>query len=193
MTDMPARPRFKRKQYLVSAKFQLKYAGIIVVFMFLTAFFCSYVIYYTSVISLGEKLASVYPQGQLVNIVNKVNLKILISMVLMSPLVIVGGILLSHKIAGPIFRMERFLGSMAKGDFGSRLTLRKGDEMVNLADGINGVCESVKKSIATEKELLNRIASDVGVLRSKTEDTVIVDRLENEIMDLLKEIGRYKI
>ena len=79
MAEDIVRPRFKRKQFIVARRFQLKYAGVILLLMFLTAGFCSYAIYYTTMISFGEKLANVYPQGQLVSIVNSVNFRILAS------------------------------------------------------------------------------------------------------------------
>ena len=82
MADNIGRPRFQRKQFIVARRFQVKYAGIILLLMFITAGFCSYAIYYTSMILFGEKLASVYPQGQLVSIVKTVNMRILISMLM---------------------------------------------------------------------------------------------------------------
>ena len=51
--------RYKRTQYLVAKKFQMKYVGLILVLMLLTALLCSYVVYYTAMIGMGEKLASV--------------------------------------------------------------------------------------------------------------------------------------
>ncbi len=135
-----------RKQYIVSKKFQLKYAGTILLLMFVTAGFCAYAIYYTTMISMGEKLANVYPQGQLVDIVNSVNLKILVSMLIVSPLILALGIFLSHKIAGPVYRIEKTIGKMAQGDFSDRITLRKGDEMKSLADSINKLADSLERS-----------------------------------------------
>ena len=158
---MPNQARYKRKQYIVAPKFQLRYIGLILMLVFLTGILCSYVVYYTSMLLLGDKLANVYPQGRLISIVNTVNLRILFSLVLVTPLVVVIGIYASHKIAGPIYRIEKYLGSMAAGDFSVPLTLRKHDELLSLADGINAVAESVKSSVKREKEHLTR-ASEIG-------------------------------
>ena len=82
-----SRPKFRRRQYIVSARFQLKYTGVILILMFVTAGLSSYVVYYTSMILMGEKLANVYPQGQLVSIVKAVNLRLLASLIFVTPLV----------------------------------------------------------------------------------------------------------
>jgi len=193
MAIIPNKPGFRRKQYIVSAKFQLKYTGIILILMFVTAALSSYVVYYTSMLLMGEKLANVYPQGQLVNIVKTVNLRLLMSLLFVTPIVIVISIYLSHKIAGPIFRMERYLVDMAKGDVSRAITLRKGDELVGLADGMNKVRDSIKSAAIDNKARLRKILDDAVALRGKCQDAAGCERLESEIIELLKEIDRYKV
>jgi len=162
-------PKFRRKQYFVAAKFQTRYIGLILALMFLAVVMCSYVVYYSMMVTMGEKLATVYPQGRLISIVNMVNLRILLVFLMITPFVVIIGIYLSHKIAGPIFRMERFLGRVASGDLSQRLTLRKGDELVNLAEGINKVIESVKASLAKEKDHMQKVCLEAQNLKNAVE------------------------
>lgn len=192
------RPKFKRKQYLVAKKFQLKYVGLILLLMFSTAILCSYVVYYTSMISLGEKLASVYPQGRLVSIVKAVNFRIMLSVLLVTPLVAVIGIFLSHKIAGPIFRMEKFMANMAAGDLSSKIILRQGDELISLADGINKLVENLKLTIGGQKDRVNMISSEVDNLKkavsSKPQEVSgSINRLASEVKGLGEELDKYKL
>ena len=140
-------------------------AGVILLLMFLTAGFCSYAIYYTTMISFGEKLANVYPQGQLVSIVNSVNFRILASILVISPLVGFLGIYLSHKIAGPIYRIEKSISGMAAGDLSSHITLRRGDEMVSLADSVNRLTDSLALSITTEKSHIESALKELYTLK----------------------------
>lgn len=201
MAEIIARPRFKRRQYIVARKFQLKYTSLILLLMFLTAGFCSYAIYYTTMILFGEKLASVYPQGQLVSIVNTVNFRIFLSMVLVSPLVGALGIYLSHKIAGPIYRIEKFLATMVTGDLTARITLRKGDELVSLADSINRLVDSLGLSLAAGKthmesalNELNSLRNEISSLSGKHPELVkVLNRLDDEIRLIGKELDKYKV
>ena len=195
------RPVYKRKQYLVARKFQLKYVGLILLLMFLTATMCSYVVYYTAMILMGEKLANVYPQGRLISIVKLVNFRILLSVILITPLVAVIGIFLSHRIAGPIFRMEKFLYDMASGNLASRITLRQNDELMTLANGINNLAESMSSSISVQKALVNSISDNIGNIKkeidSKSRDISgiagAVNRVDNEIKVIYKELEKYKV
>lgn len=47
----------------------------------------------------------------------------------------------SHKIAGPIYRFEMICHNIIDGKYNDKVVLRKGDEMQNLANLINGVIE----------------------------------------------------
>jgi methyl-accepting chemotaxis protein len=197
---MPQKAAYKRKQYIVAPQFQLRYVGLILMLVFLTGILCAYVVYYTSMILLGDKLANVYPQGRLISTVNMVNMRILLSLILITPLVVVIGIYASHKIAGPIYRIEKYLNGMANGDISMPLTLRKNDELTSLADGINRLAESMKTTIRNEKEHLSRLSTELDNLRrmahSKSSDHAAIERAVNKLTDGLNkataELDKYK-
>lgn len=193
--------KFKRRQYLIAKKFQLKYVGIILLLMFLTAALCSYVVYYTSMLLLGEKLASIYPQGRLVSIVKIVNFRIFLSVALVTPLVALIGIVLSHRIAGPIYRMETFMANLAGGDLSSRIVLRKGDELMLLADAINRLVASLRESVMQKKSHSNKAKAELANLKkalgSRPIDQALADEalrgLNIEISSLGEVLEKYKL
>lgn len=197
----PKTQKYVRRQYLIAKKFQLKYVGIILLLMFLTAALCSYVVYYTSMLLLGEKLANVYPQGRLVHIVKTVNFRILLSLILVSPLVAMIGIFLSHRIAGPIYRMEGFMAGVASGNLTDRIALRSKDELVTLADGINNIVGSLRDAVKNEKSHLDKVSTELAILKKALESKPIdhdqvseaLVRLSNAERDLNKALGRYKL
>lgn len=192
---------YRRTQYFIAKKFQLKYVGMILLLVSLTAVMCSYVTYYTMMLTVGDKLANVYPQGRLISIVNTVNLRILLSMLLVAPLIVAIGIYTSHKIAGPIYRIEKFLRSMADGDLSLSLTLRKNDELISLAGGINRVIDSVKATMKKEKAAIDNISVSMESLRrlgtSKPVDQAALDqaldKLNEEVSVLREEVEKYRI
>jgi len=151
-------------------------------------------------IAFGEKLASIYPQGRLVSAINIINVRIMLSVLLISPLVAVIGIYLSHKIAGPILRMERFMDDIGSGNLTGKLVLRKGDELLVLADGINRLTESIKTTIINQNTALDRLEKELSnmhsIAGSKHPAPGVIDdvasRMDSEILNLRKEISRFK-
>ena len=141
---MPNTP-YKRKQYIVKKGFQLRYVGRIVAVAVLSAVISGYTIYYNAWVQLGGKLAYVYPQGQLSHIFRSVNTSLALNMVFVLMLCIGLGIIFSHRIAGPINRMTRFLESLKDGDYSQRITLRKKDELKDLAEAMNKLAEKLER------------------------------------------------
>ncbi|MBN1353106.1 MAG: hypothetical protein JW994_00355 [Candidatus Omnitrophica bacterium] len=139
---MPKQP-YKRSRYFVRKKFQLRYIGIILGAVLLSAAISGYTIYYSAWTMLGDSLAKVYPQGRLVAIFNYVNIKVAVNLFFVLMLCTGIGILTSHKIAGPIYRMIKFLDGMVAGDYSQRIHLRKGDELQDVADAINRLAEKL--------------------------------------------------
>ncbi len=194
---------YKRTKFLVASKFQLQYVGLILGLMFLTAFLCSYISYYTSLLYLGEKLANVYPQGRLAAIIQNVNMRMLISVLLFSPLVAILALFLSHRIAGPMYRMEKTLFNIAEGDLTPRshLALRKNDEFVPIANGINKVTMTFKATVALENAAIAKLSSDVENLKRLVSSQAdghpaindCISDIDSNLKSLSREIGKYRL
>jgi len=135
---------YKRRRYIVRRHFQLKYVGLILSVVIISALVSGYTIYYNSWTLLGDNLANVYPQGRLVQIFRSVNIRFMINLIFVSMFCIGIGILASHRIAGPVYRMLKFLEHAAKGDYSQRLRLRKGDEFKELAESINKLMDKIE-------------------------------------------------
>lgn len=192
---------FRRTRILISRRFQLRYAVTILLMMVFTAAICSYTVYYTGMIALAERISTVIPQGRLVAMINMVNYRILGNIALLAPVVILLGIYLSHKIAGPIYRMERHINEMAAGNFSSHITLREGDELGGFANKINRLSDSLRITVLNQKVSLDKIALELEMIRSiaacKPGQTPRIDeaveRLDTEVRVLTKEIEKYKV
>ena len=63
---------------------------------------------------------------------------------LLLPLTVAVGILLTFRIAGPVYRLERFCESVAKGERPEDVRLRDGDELVELAQRVNAATASAR-------------------------------------------------
>jgi len=140
-----AKQFLRRKQYIVRKRFQLRYIGLILAVMLFSVIITGYTIYYNSWTLLGDKLANVYPQGRLVSIFKIVNLKLAVSMIFVTLLCTGIGIIASHKIAGPIYRMINFIDDVTAGDYAQRLRLRKNDELNDVADALNRLVDRLEK------------------------------------------------
>jgi HAMP domain-containing protein len=65
-----------------------------------------------------------------------ISLSVLICVIIGSAIVILVTIFISHSIAGPIFKMEKFAESLRRGDLNFPMRLRHGDQMYFLAESL---------------------------------------------------------
>lgn len=72
----------------------------------------------------------------------------------------------SNKIAGPIYRLERSLESIGKGDLGLRIKFRKHDAIDRVAEDINSATENLNTRISTVSSNIKEIKEEAGRLRN---------------------------
>jgi methyl-accepting chemotaxis protein len=74
----------------------------------------------------------------------KISIIILLGLPVVSTLLLLWGLVISHRIAGPVYRLEQELDKISKGDFSLRIRFRKKDELASIARGINKVLDKVQ-------------------------------------------------
>ena len=135
---------FRRKKYLVDRGIQFRFARFVIAFAFFAAALTGVTIFFTVTLLLGEKLAAVYPQGRLMEIFRSVYLAFFMDMLVLAPIMFIGSIVFSHRIAGPLPKIYQTLKDIGSGDFNQHLVLRKHDELKELAATINEMAINLK-------------------------------------------------
>lgn len=169
--------------------------------MVMIAWLSGYTVYYTLFTLMGEKLANVYPQGRLMDIFKTVNTTLLLRIVLIVPFVVMISILITHRIAGPVFSMQRYLGEVAKGNFSSILKLRKRDELKDLAAAINKMTHNLGMIVQENRALVAEISDLLGDLNSElgkpalNKDAVmsIARNADTKIKNLKGRLDQYRV
>ncbi len=65
-------------------------------------------------------------------------------------------VFVSHKIAGPIYRFEKFSEALESGNLSDRIHLRNGDQLIDTADKFNKMAELLEDKIVKAQDLINR-------------------------------------
>lgn len=175
----------RRKKVFVKRKFQVLYVGYIILFMVFAALISGATVFHTLFSILGEKLAGIYPEGRLMAIFGKTMLILGRNLLILTPFIIVIGIFLSHRIAGPIFRIEKVMEEIGNGNFKMRLAIRKSDQLHEMVEAVNKMTELLDTKDTLEKEAARIIAKDLGEIKNQI-DKGTVDK--NSILQRLSEI-----
>ena len=101
-----------------------------------------------------SELAANVPEGgpYLMAVMPELPLEILtVSFGMLLPLTIAVGIMVTFRIAGPIYRFEKFLKQVVSGEQVGPCKLRRGDELEELCELINQATESIRLRNANQK------------------------------------------
>ena len=82
-----------------------------------------------------------------------VNRSLFPKVIILVVVIFIGGILISHRIAGPMYRFAKSAEAISKGDLSVNFFVRKSDEMQDTAMTLGEMVESLRKDIKEVKKL----------------------------------------
>ncbi|MBN2323879.1 MAG: methyl-accepting chemotaxis protein [Spirochaetes bacterium] len=189
--------KYKRRKYVVEGNFQarfiLRFVLIIVGVTLLSTgsiLLLFYLKYHHGGVDPASIIIRVTPEGvsdasSLFSVVFTpliaANLLVLIISVPLS-------LLYSHKIAGPIYRLQQSFDLLLSGEMDFMISLRRRDEFRYLADKMNALIDYMRRNIREVKSSHRVIQEQVGrISRLMQEDIVDTEALK----DSLKELERF--
>ena len=157
-------PVVVRKKYFIKKEFQARF-----IMKFLLIILAGIIISTCILMALSQNtLTSSYHDSRLIikntswAILPAVLYTNLITLGLIVIAAIIVTLFISHKIAGPIFRFEKELENIGHGDLTVKVSLRKKDQVTEIADRINTMTGQLHQKVMGIKIQLDRIKSIAG-------------------------------
>ncbi|MBF0409532.1 MAG: methyl-accepting chemotaxis protein [Candidatus Riflebacteria bacterium] len=184
--------KHKRRTFLIKTGLQLRYMGIIISTMLVVALSVGWIIYFTSWNRISgtpdltiDKLAEIF---------DEVN-GLLIKWIIVFGLVIgILSVFVSHKIAGPVYHLERSAKIVASGDLTHQVKLRHGDELLDLQDAFNSMADSLRTMVGKDREVIARLISSGARLKDtinkKKLDPVEIEQVAQELYSIIDELRK---
>ena len=72
-------------------------------------------------------------------------------------MVILIGLILSNRIAGPIYSIQNYLKDLLRGKYDKRLKLREKDELKDLAESINELAQKLRRDQSDRQEVIDKL------------------------------------
>jgi sensor histidine kinase YesM len=136
--------KYKRRNYLIDKSFQLRYMAMVAIFMVFISIGTGCLIYFTTWITLIEKLGDKAPLDIVFADLNKIILVRIVLLVLASIcLSAIITMFIVHRVAGPLFRVKLTMRQIGKGIIpAGKVKFRTRDELQDLAEAVNeAVCK----------------------------------------------------
>ena len=148
MEEKKAVSRFKRRTIFIKKRLQLRYMALIILSVLSGLLIMAYELTFTLHEVFDHYPVLLQPlYDHFPSLAYSFIYKLLIYLVF----VVLISAILSHKMAGPVYRFEQTCKAIAKGDFSQRIHLRKGDQLMELQDEFNKMMDRVEEEINKKK------------------------------------------
>ncbi len=162
------RPDWRRRPRIVDPALQFKYSIIIALFgAIISLTFCS-LLYFQSYETQRDvvELCGIDAVGHFASRGAAITRYMVTATALVSLFLVVFGIIVTHRVAGPLFVMNGYLKTLGEGQIPTTRPLRKKDELQDFYSSLLAVIEFVRrqttadaKDLATVLERLSPVAS----------------------------------
>lgn len=155
----PSKKTYKRRQFFIKKEFQFRFILRFCLSILFGGILSTCLVLYFS----QGNLTSLFSNSRLVVtdtaffILPAVLYTNLVTIVIISLSMIVVTLFVSHKIAGPLFRLEKDISVIAEGDLTYTVYLRKGDQLKELSADINLMTKSLNNNVIKIKADVERI------------------------------------
>ncbi len=108
---------------------------------------------------------------------------------------------MTHRIAGPMYRFEKYINEIGSGRLCSDLKIRKKDQFQNMAGSLNKMTQDLKLGLIEVSEVSDKLDKLIGQLSDSSNREIllkedikrIVSELKKDKQNLSRALGYFKI
>lgn len=191
------------RQYFIKKEFQSKFIIKFCLIVILGAIISGIILFaYTN-----QRLGNTYLESLNAlkvlndNLISNLIYTSLITVIFISIVTIVITLFASHKIAGPLYRLERSTEAIGNGDFMLETRLRENDEITGVASALNEMAGKLRIKMIDIKKELEEVKDSSADIESAIKDKKLSEkelkkqttRLLNKIKSLNRAISKFTI
>ncbi|MEK6531764.1 MAG: methyl-accepting chemotaxis protein [Deltaproteobacteria bacterium] len=152
---------FRRKKVLIRPSYQIKLALAFFIYLAVYSVILGFVIFFPLYVDIH--IASDMNEAQRIStIVLYLHKRVWAGLFLVSLLAGVHAIYSTHKLVGPMYRFEKMVEAMIKGDLRHRVSIRKGDEFRAMAGLLNRLADSLERSMEDKENMKKEITEGLA-------------------------------
>jgi hypothetical protein len=174
---------YKRSIFIINPKFQFK-LSFLVCFLVLVAT----TIYPITIYELVESFIKIAPEKAEVLAKTRENLFWVLALVQAGVLglIFISMIFVSHKIAGPMYKLKTYLSSVRKSDQFSPVFFRNGDYFLDVADEVNETLSHISSKRNEDFAYLDEINSYIANLSLVVPDDKkpVLHKIQKKLLEI---------
>lgn len=191
------------RQYFIKKEFQSKFIIKFCLIVILGAIISGIILYAYTNQRLGDTYLESLNAIKVLNdnLISNLIYTSLITVIFISIVTIVITLFASHKIAGPLYRLEKSTEAIGNGDFTLETRLRENDEIIGVASALNEMAGKLRIKMIDIKKELEEVKDSSADIESAIKDKKLSEKelkkqttmLLNKIKGLNRAISKFTI
>jgi methyl-accepting chemotaxis protein len=195
---------YKRTIFLINPRFQLKFSLLISVIVFISSLIYPVLIYnlitsYRNNITRNLVKICANEKEEIASISKSVSNQrenliylLIFGQLIFTGLIFIISIFFSLKIAGPIYKTQKYLKKIAQGNGLGKLTFRNEDYFKDLADDFNNTFTNLQNSYNKDVVYLNEVHSYLDKISTKipNENKKALEEINYKIQEIQKRFNK---
>jgi signal transduction histidine kinase len=158
---------YKRSTFLINPSFQLQFSLIVCSIIFLSTLVYPVIIFDFFNVFVAQNPSAVQ---NVVDTQRNLIIFLFVVQVIITTLVFIVFIFLTHKIAGPMFKLKNHLASIREGNPITPLTFRNGDYFADVAEEVSLFLDTVAHNQESDFAYIDEVAAYIQNLNLVTPD-----------------------
>lgn len=178
-----APPKRRLRNYLLDPGFQLKYTGYVVGVTLVVATVLGYIAYQQSHAQTEMLTVNMAMAGETADFIertaqeadNALLLQIVAGILILAFSLGITGILVTHKVVGPAYKMKSLFRDVKDGHLRIRGRLRKGDELQDVFEEFEAMIETLRKK---QRDEITQLEGIIARAKSGSASEEVVSELD---------------
>jgi len=179
LTKKNSRP--KRKQVYINKNFQTRFIVKFVLVLVIGGAISIGLTFFATQDTLTTTFANsrLVIQKTAVAIMPSVIYTTLVTTAVVGLIMVIVALLVSHKIAGPVYRFEKDIERIAKGDLKNHVNIRKDDQFQEVAASLNTMIDHLNASLSEIQDQTVSLAGNIDLPEACRRDIVRLNKTIN--------------
>lgn len=178
MNNEKSKDKERRKIIIINKMFQMKYSIRVFIASLLPSVFLLLLIYWWNINYLKQILTGleIYDEGLQAIVLKEAmpNIFHLLLLIFISSLFLgIAVLFVTHKIAGPMFSLKKFMKMVEAGSYNLNLNFRKKDELKDIATSFNNMLSSILNKEKEEIKIIKDFEVRLNSLITESENSTI--------------------
>jgi len=176
----------KRKNYLIEKHFQIKYMLLTMLLLLVYSFIFIAIIFAPYMLTLYFNYPLV-EKTEAARAILLLHAKVWPGIGIVILLFGAVSIFITHKIAGPLYRLKKSLSQVTEGNLNVVVKLRKWDDLQDLAEHVNILIGELRTFVTTLRNDYNLLSEYILELEHKIEIKMLTEESGREIINKVQE------